>query len=406
MNILPLAYRNIWRRKLRAVTTIGAMAFAGAIMIFYSSLMLGMLEALERNLIIMNMGDAQIHKEGYRSDPDLYTRIDGYEKILQDLEALGFKASPRLFGFGLVAHEQNSAGVSIMGVDIEREKSVTQTYKHLSSGVWLDDSDPNGVVLGRKLAKILNVRQGDELVLVSQAADGSMANDLYQVRGVLKGVGDAVDRGSLFMTQQALRDFMYIPDGVHEIVVLRNDRNEPLDEAMEQIIQVAGGNEAKSWKQLQPLMASLMEVSDASLIVMVLIMYAAVGMVSLNAMLMSVFERIREFGIMKALGVSPLQVMAVVVLEAAIQVTIACALAMAAGIPLSMYFETHGINFSALGEGVSLGGVTWDPTIFCHLTTRAIVTPLVTLVVIVLLAVIYPGIKAAVIRPVEAIHHI
>ena len=403
---LSLAYRNIWRRKLRAVTTIGAMAFAGGIMIFYSSLTAGMLEALERNLIIMNMGDAQIHKQGYRSDPDLYTRVMEHESILEALDASGFNASPRLFGFGLVAHEHNSAGVSIMGVDIEREKTVTQTYRHLMSGQWLDESDPKGVVLGRKLAKILNVELGGELVLVSQAADGSMANDLYHVRGTLKGVGDAVDRGSLFMTQQSLRDFMYIPDGVHEIVIIRKDRNEPLDRAMERISSAAGGYEAKSWKELQPMMSELLEISDSSMIVMVLIMYAAVGMVTLNAMLMSVFERIREFGIMKALGLGPLPIMSIVILEAMFQVVIACCLAMAFGIPLSLYYEKHGINFSALGEGVSLGGVTWDPTIYCHLNQTAVTTPMAALVVIVLLAVIYPGVKAAVIRPVEAIHHI
>ena len=404
--ILPLAYRNIWRRKLRAVTTMGAMALAGAIMIFYTSLMSGMLEAIERNLILMNLGDAQIHKQGYRSDPDLYTRIDKYEEILAGLDAGGFFSSPRLFGFGLVAHQQNSAGVSIMGVDIEREKTVTQTYKHLSSGVWLDDSDPRGVVVGRKLAKILDVKLGGELVLVGQAADGSMANDLYQVRGVLKGVGDAVDRGGLFMTQKALRDFMSIPDGVHEIVIMRKDRSEPLEAAMARITEAAGDNEAKSWAQLQPMMAELLKVSDASLIVMILIMYAAVGMVTLNAMLMSVFERIREFGIMKAVGVSPTQVLAVVIFEAVIQVTLACAVAMGVGIPVSLYYERHGINLSAMGEGVSVGGVTWDPTIFCNLTTKSVEAPMVTLVVIVFLAVIYPGIKAAVIRPVEAIHHI
>jgi len=406
MKIFPLAYRNIWRRKTRSLTTIGAMALAGAIMIFYWGLMDGFLDVLERNLVMMNLGDVQIHKEGYRSDPDLYTRVEGYEDILEKLDAAGFLASPRLFGFGLAAHGQNSAGVSIMGVDIEREKKVTQTYKHLTAGQWLDDNDPTGVVVGVKLAKILDVKLGGELVLVSQSSDGAMANDLYRVRGVLKGVGDAVDRGSIFMTQGALRKFMAIPDGVHEIVILRKDRTEPLDSALETIKNVAGENEVKSWKELSPVMASLLDVSDASSIVMVLIMYSAVAMVTLNAMLMSVFERIREFGIMKALGVSPWQVMAIVFFEAAIQAAIACALAVAAGLPVSLYYEKHGIDLSSIGDGVSLGGVTMDPVWYTRVTSESITTPVFTLVIIIFLAVLYPGLKAAVIQPVKAIHQL
>jgi len=406
MKVLPLAWRNIWRRKTRAVTTIGAMAFAGAIMIFYWGLMEGFLDVLERNLVMMNLGDIQIHRQGYRSDPDIYTRIDDPDKILKNLDAAGFMASGRLFGFGLVAHDQNSAGVSIMGVDIEREKTVTQTYNHVSSGQWLDKNDPSGVVVGMKLAKTLDVKLGGELVLVSQASDGSMANDLYHVRGVLKGVGDAVDRGALFMTQAALRRFMTIPDGVHEIVILRKDRGEPLEQALEKVKSAAGENEVKSWKQLSPVMANLLDISDASSIVMVLIMYAAVGMVTLNAMLMSVFERIREFGVMKALGVSPWQVMALVLFEAAMQALIASALAVAAGLPVSLYYQKHGIDLRFIGEGVTLAGVTMDPIWYSRVTTESVTTPVFTLFIIVFLAVLYPGIKAALIKPVTAIHHI
>jgi ABC-type lipoprotein release transport system permease subunit len=406
MNIFAFAFRNVIRSRQRAWVTIGAMAFAGAIMIFYAALLEGMLRATEKNAVGMELGEFQIHAPGFRNDPDLYKRIENEAELLDKLEKEGYRAAPRLLGVGLVAVGVSSAGVVLRGVDIARESSVTELHRHLLAGLWLDEADPNGVVIGRKLARTLDTGLGGELVLVGQAADGSMANDLYTVRGILKSVGDGIDRGGFFMTATAFREVMVLPSGVHEIVVRGDKRETDIGEQTGRLAAMAPDIEVKNWRDLQPVLARIVDMSRVSLIIMLMITYVAVGILTLNGMLMSVFERIREFGVMKALGVSPWNVFALIVVEAMLQVTTAAILAMAAAVPLSLYCQTHPLDLSGLAKTSStIAGIAIDPFWYSKVTFDSIALPVLFLYLTAVLAILYPAGKAALIRPVRAIHH-
>jgi ABC-type lipoprotein release transport system permease subunit len=381
------------------------MVFAGVIMIFFLSLMEGFIYIFERNIVQMNLGDIQIHAEGYRDDPDLYKRIEPYDDLLKRLDEAGFYAAPRLFGFGLAATGNSSTGVQIRGVNTVRETTVTMIDKYVMKGSYLDEDDPHGVVLGRSLARTLNVDIGDEVIIVGQTADGSMANDLYRVRGVFRAVGSDVDGSGFFMIESAFRDLMMVPEGAHEIALMRKDQLEDLSAASARAVAIAKGYETKNWKELQPIIAELMATTDASMVIFLFIFYGAVGMIVLNATLMSVFERIREFGVMKALGVSPFQIIFLILLESAFQVTFACFFALLFGVPITYYYQEVGIDLSVFMGTATLGGVAFDPTWYGRIEPDTFTTPVFYMYVITAIAVIYPAIKAAVISPVKAIHH-
>jgi len=405
MNLLALALRNVMRNWHRSLVTTLAMAFAGSVMILFAALMDGLMQASERNAVAMNLGDMQIHAPGYRDDPDLYTRIEHPEVLLQRLRKAGFHASARLYGFGLAASGSTSAGVQLRGIDPVTEAGVTQVHRHLLHGQWLDSADRDGVVLGRKLARTLGLVPGDEVVIVSQASDGSMADALFRVRGVLKSVGESVDRAGFYLLDTAFRELMVVPQGAHEIALLRADRDRDLDAASAEVAALAPGYETRDWRALQPVIARILELADAQLLFMLLIVYVAVAMVVLNAMLMSVFERIREFGVMKAIGVAPWQITALVFLETLLQVVLACLLALAVGWWSARYFQSNGIDLSGIASAASIGGVALDPVWYARVTPHALLLPIVFLIAVALLAVIYPAVKAAVIRPVAAIHY-
>lgn len=406
MQLLNMALKNVFRYRHRTWITVLAMAFSGGIMVFYASLLEGWLGAMETNAVSMEMGEMQIHAKGYRNDPDLYTIIPDYLDIIDQAKSLGLIASPRLLGGGLAAAHENSTGVSIRGIDPAVEEQVVLLQNHVLSGSWLSSTNTKQVVLGYQLARILDVKPGSEIVLIGQAADGSTANDLFIVQGILKSVGQGIDRGALIMGDRDFREFFSLSEGVHEIVMNRTDPALPLEQATGNLQKLFPDIEVKSWRQLQPTLARLLDLSDVSMIIMLIITYAAVGMLTMNAMLMGVFERIPVFGVMKAVGFSGLRLFGLVFSETLILVTMASVLAIAFGVPLSYYFENHPIDFSfLLAESSTIAGVAFEPQWYCKMTSGSIFMPILFLYIVALISILYPAWKAAMISPVEAIHH-
>lgn len=407
MQLLRMAWKNVLRYRHRTWVTVLAMAFAGSIMILYASLVNGWLAAMETNAISMEIGEIQIHADGYRDDPELYTVIRNYRQVMEEAESMGLAASPRLLGGGLAAARENSTGVSIRGIDPSTEKRVVLLQNHVYAGSWLTRVDAGEVVLGYQLARILDVRPGSEIVLVSQAADGSMANDLFTVQGILKSVGQGIDRSGLIMGNKDFREFFALTQGVHEIALQRKDASEPLAPKVKELADRFPDLEVKSWRELQPTLARLLDLSDVSMAIMLLITYAAVGMLTMNAMLMGVFERIPVFGVMKAVGFSGLRLFGLVFCETLVLVSMAALLALSAGIPFSLYFQHHPIDFSfLLKESSTIAGVAFEPQWYCKVTPVSILMPILFLYAIALVSIVYPAWKAAMISPVEAIHHI
>ncbi len=406
MNILKLSLRNTSRNKQRAAVTILSMAFACSMMILFSSMMAGMVVGSERQVVEMNMGDIQIHPHGYLDDPDIYNRIHHSQAILTQLQNMGINASPRLYAFGLMATHATSSGASLRGIDLHREKRVTKLYQHVAKGSWLDEAKPKAVVLGKKMAATLGVDIGDELIFIGQSADGFMANDIFTVGGILKSVSDGIDRSGVFMLMPTFRTLMAIPEGVHEIILRKPNPHSDLSRLTEQIKQLVPQYEVKNWKQLMPVVARMLETADAQTMIMLTITYIAVASIILNAMLMTVFERMHEFGIMKAIGVRPWQIVQMIFAETIIQALIASAIALMLGWWVSDYFAVHGIDMSIIMDGsVSIGGLAFDPVWYTYITQGVLLTPIAFLIIIALLAVVYPAWKAAWVNPIDAIHY-
>lgn len=413
MNVLTLASRNVYRNWQRSLVTTLAMAFACTIMIIFAALIEGMVQGSEHNAVSMNNGDIQLHVQGYRDDPDIYMMIPHAFEIAKELRASDFYATPRLHVFGLIASDESSAGAHLRGIDLEYEKTVTVIHQYLQAGLWLDVNDRHGVVIGKKLARSLDVGLGDELVFIGQTADGFMANDLFKVRGILKTVSPAIDSGGIFISNAALQELITLPDGAHEIALMRKNRRMDLDAEQHKataIVQKVAGEsfaqiEIMSWRQLMPIISRFLETAQVQTLIMLAFTYIAVASVILNAMLMSVFERIHEFGIMKAIGVTPWQLIRLVYAETFLQTLLASVLGVLVGGALAWYFQQYGIDMSAISSGFSFAGIALDPIWYAYLTLYSLASPVIFLFVIAFIAVIYPAVKVALIRPLDAIHY-
>jgi putative ABC transport system permease protein len=398
-----MAWRNVWRNRRRSLVTVAATTLAFTVMILYSSLVQGYLRTMERNLLDLELGDVQIHDPRYQDDPSLYSSIDDASELLSRFDDRGYPASARLLGFGLAAADDASAGVQIQGIDVARDRRVSRIDERVRAGSWLDPDAPNEVVVGSKLARTLVVKQGDEIILLSQASDGSMANDIYTVRGVLLGVSEGVDRAGVFMTEEAFRRFFTFPTGAHEII-LRRPADVDLDAFAAAVRGLAPDERVETWRELQPTLASLFESARGLMVMVFLIVYVAIGILILNAMLMAVFERIREFGVLKAIGFEPGQVLLVIFAECAIQTGLAIVTGLALAVPGLWYLTRVGINMGKLG-GMAMMGVVLDPTWRGLVAPDVFTLPLTTLVIIVAAAAAYPAARAAWISPIRAIQH-
>ena len=403
MLILKMAWRNIGRNRRRTVVTVGAMAFGLYAMVIWFGMLQGLLGDMEETVVEVELGDLQIHAPTYLDDPSLYTAIDDVDALLARLEATGFRASARLAGAGLAAAHDSAAGASLRGIDVAADARVSVIATRLAAGAWLDDGDPAGVVVGRRLARALDLAVGDELVVLSQAVDGSIANDLYTVRGILESVSDGVDRSAVFLTAAAFRELFVMPAGAHQVVVRKPDDVE-LAAALETAQGLAPGLDTQSWRSLMPTLATYLDSARQMMSIISAIIYIVVAILILNAMLMAVFERIREFGVLKALGIEPRQVLSLIFVESALQTGLALAIGLALSIPTLWYLVAFGIDTGALG-GVSVLGATFSTVWQAAVSPFTFVNPSLTLILLVLLAVTYPALRAARISPVEAMRH-
>jgi len=403
MSILRMAWRNVWRNRRRTLVTVAATTLAFTVMVLYSSLVQGYMLTMESNLLDLELGDVQIHAPEYRDNPSLYSSVETSEALLQRFDEEGFPASARLLGFGLGAAEEASSGVQIRGIDVLRDAQVSRIDERVREGEWLDPAEPYQVVLGAQLARTLVVEPGDELILLSQASDGSTANDLFLVRGVIYPVGEGIDRAGVFMTEAAFRQFFAFPTGAHEIIVRRPEGME-LGALGEAVTALAPEARVETWRELSPTLASMLDSVKGMMVFVFLIIYIAIGILILNAMLMAVFERIREFGVLKAIGYAPLQVFLIILTECAIITALAVTLGMTLAVPGLWFLVNVGMNMSQLG-GMAMMGMVLDPVWRGIVNPSVITMPLFTLLFIVGLASLYPATKAAWISPIRAIQH-
>ena len=301
MRLAVMAWRNLWRYGRRTLTTIAAMTLALLTLIVWTSFVQGFLRDLRTTIVEVEIGDLQVYPPDYRVQPSIFDRIGSSAELVDSLGAMGFDASARLLGGGLAAAGDASAGVSLRGVETGQDARVSVVYDRVAQGSWLDPSDPAGIVIGGRLARTLDVGVGDELVLLSQATDGSIANGLYRVRGILAPFSEATDRGGVFLVRQAFLDFFVLPGGAHQVVV-RNAEGQPLEASAARIRAAAPDLDVLTWRELFPTLATMLDSVEGTMYILFMIVYLAIAILLVNATLMAVFERIKELGLLKAIG--------------------------------------------------------------------------------------------------------
>jgi putative ABC transport system permease protein len=395
----------------------GAIAFGYTMLLFVACLMAGLRWQMIENGTSLVMSQIQVHAPGYYPDRSIEKTLGGRKGT--DVGAMlatvtadprVFAAAPRVYGYGLLSAAARSAGVELMGILPDQEQRVTTLNRQIAKGSYLTARMPMAVVVGDKLATTIGIGVGSEIVLLTQAADGSMGNDVYTVGGIFHTGLDAADRSLVLMYLPSLQGLLQLaPPRIHEIGIKLNYITSATAVASDLQGQLSKTLpvQVMAWPELAPELASYVQFNRGITFVLFFIFFllAAIGVV--NTMLMAVLRRTRELGMLMALGMRPLHVIVLVVAEALSLAVAGLVVGGLLGAPILWYLQEHGLDLGgASGEGISLAGVVVGHLWYGRQDFATYIQAAVGLAATALVSALYPAWRAAHFRPAEAIRKV
>jgi putative ABC transport system permease protein len=394
MVTLKMAFRNIFRQKRRTFFTGLSIVGGFALAVIF----IGWADGSYNNIIDQftrtRLGHIQIHEKSYLDRPSLYKTVADVPKIGAILDQTkGVESwTPRVFSAGLAAVGDKSAGVQIIGIEPQRETRTTRFDRKIVKGRAFENSQAREAILGRGLADILNARLGDKIVLLSQGADGSIAEDQYILVGVASTGDDLTDRTAYYLPLATAQEYLVLGEKVHEIAVIvsRLSRVQAVSHTLTLKIQDSTLSVAP-WQVFARSFYDAMKADKAGMWVMLLVIVIIVAVGVLNTVLMSVLERRREYGLLKALGTKPRRIVGLVLLEVIILSALSMVIGAGLGLGANAILSRYGIKFSS---GLTYGGMVFD-TMKSEINLRSFTIPALTVIICAVLVSLFPAMKAS-----------
>jgi putative ABC transport system permease protein len=403
--LLNLAWRNIWRNKRRSLIIIAAISAGILSGLFASAVMFGMAESLVNSTIDRNLGHIQIHSMNYENEKLLTDTIQSSHSVLKYVREQPnvTGASARIIIEGMGSSAATSSGLKIIGINPSDEKTVTSIHRQITTGSYLEKNENKrgmDIVIGQKLADNFGIREKSKIILSFQGLDGSIIYGAFRVSGIFSTESTAFDKTTVFVKADDLLSLLGSEPLYHEIVIRLSSVNE-VGLVYSNLQTSFSDLSVKDWKALAPDLKLMDELTGTQLTIFLGIILFALLFGITNTMLMSVMERVREFGVLMAIGMKRLRVFTMIILE-----TITLSLVGgAAGIVLAYitinYFGSRGIDLSSLSQGFT----EWNLNPILQPVLPAIFYFTITVMIIItaVLAAVYPAIKAIKLKPSEAI---
>ncbi|MBK8617158.1 MAG: ABC transporter permease [Anaerolineales bacterium] len=402
MNYFKMAYRNLGRHRRRTLLSTLALAMGTALLMFIAAFFQGEMRSSMETTLRLNTGHLQIKNADY--DPDKLSvaweyLIENPEQVAAQIEALGQvqSATPRLLASGIVSASDESVGVQIMG--IVPDSSANDPYRDgLVAGDFLTADDREGIVIGYPLAQSLGLNVGDQLNLLVNTSEGNVDEQKFTVRGIFSTGTTSYDKGVVFLPLAKAQSFSGATNHASMIFILLKDREQA--DVVAAAIQ-GEGYKVETWRELNELLVLVNDFSNAYLTIINLIILGVTATVIVNTLLMSVFERTREIGILSAIGMKGRQIIALFLAEATLLALSGITFGSLIGWALSAYFSKVGVYFGDLGMSQDM---LLNDRIYTELTLDSAVNLIVTAFIITIIASLYPARMASRMEPVEALH--
>jgi len=400
--VLRLAWRNLWRNHRRTLIMLAAIVVGTWAMIFMTALMRGMVDEMVKDGISVLPGHVQIHHPDYRDDPTISNVIAPPSGAL--LEALDRPEvvawSTRVRVPAVISSEQDTRGVTLVGIDPEQERKVSFVADDLAEGRFLESRDDSGLIVGRKLVEKMETDLGKRVAIMTQDPENEIADRGFRIVGVFDSKLDQYEEGFVFAGQKTIQKLLGVGDTVSEVAVLGTDYRDV--EGLTQMVAEAAGPDVEvlPWNEIDTYLGSMLAVMDGFVIVWIVVVFLALSFGLINTLVMAVFERVREIGLMLALGMTPRSILSQIVAESTFLLVIGLAignlLAWATIEPLK-----SGIDVSIVGEGMELFGAA--SVLYPALYLEDVVLANVIVIVLGFFASLSPAWRASRYDPVRAI---
>ncbi len=403
--LLKLAWRNIWRNKRRSLIVLLSVIVGVNAILIMDGMSNGMLSQMLFNQISLNVSHIQIHSEGFNDNKTIKNSIkktDEVENVIRSNKQVEY-FSKRVVTFGLLSSASNSTGVYINGINPDVEQHISRIKSSIIEGKYFAGSKRD-IVIGQRLAENLKVELGDKVVALANTPDGSIGSDVFRIVGIYKSPSSEFDKTYIYIPIITAQEMLDIPGQVHEFAMILKDHKLAGKVTDELKTQLPNGFEVLSYENLLPYVIIQLELYGEMLFIINFIIGLALIFGIINSMLMSVFERINEIGVLMSIGMKNWKIFLMILFEALIIGIAGTTVGVVSGYLISLPLGVYGIDLSIFAE--SLESFAMGSVLYPQLSLENFLIVIFMIPFISLLGAIYPAVKAIRLEPVYAIRYV
>ena len=376
-------------------------------MVFLGALMRGITTGMINNGISTLTGHIQIHKKGFHDDPSIENRItdpaivrDALSRVLPD----GALWTERVRVPGVAANARHSSGITLVGINPTMEAQISFIGKAITRGRYLHDQEDHGIVIGETLLEKFDTKIGHKLVLMSQSASGEVASKAFRIVGTFRAELKATEKQYAFVTKHAAQHMLGLKNQITEICILMRGSKglESVKKSLHEYLPPEK-YEVMTWQELLPLLKAYLKIYDEFIFIWYLVVFIAMGFGIVNTTLMAVLERVREFGLLQALGMRPIGIVAEVIAESFILLVLGMLGGNMLAIGCISWLSGRGLDLSNFAAGAEFAGMS--RIIYPDLQVKDWLMANLVVLVLGLAVSCYPAIKASRYTPVKAFAH-
>jgi ABC-type lipoprotein release transport system permease subunit len=403
MLMLKLAWRNSLRNKRRTFLAALAIGIGLAGLIFADAIYVGMTENMIKTATSTFMGDGQITHKDFRDTFDAKNTIKDISVIRKKLQSEHIvKAfSQRVASFAMISSAANSDSVILYGIDPKSEKKTSKIYQAVSKGNYLSAGNPYSIIIGSKLAEKLELELGDRIVITtSETKGGQISQAMFMLEGIYKFGSREMDSTFAFVNLKQAQNLLKLGDNINEIAIkftsIRTAENKNLPFWKE---YSQNTNLAQGWDEIFSELKNVIKMTDFSMLIVGAILFGIVALSIINTLFMALYERMFEFGVMRALGTRPLKMAMMIISEACMLAIISIIMGALIAFGVSYFFSLRGLDYT----GIEFSGVTLLEPIYTVITWKQYLKYPLWVFLFAALAGIYPAVYASRIVPVKAL---